>query len=284
MEIQAGRFKLPFGLEETGGSDDVAFIYRTTVSRRLAPGRDTGVLLRGRIAGKVIGYEAGLFAHDGGNARPNGGTRVFGGRTYAGRMTVKPFRRSASLVSDLQVGLAMTHSPLPEGYPAVRGRSLLGVSFFDADVWVHGIRRRVGLEARWRPGPVTILFEHIRLTDGRRAEATDNTDLPALVTRGTYVSGSWAFDVPNGGKLTPSARVERLAFGHMQTGTAWSTNPRATVVPGSRLTGATLGLAWRPTRWVAIEGNLVREQITGAWPASSPLQFISRLVRLQLSI
>jgi hypothetical protein len=45
-------------------------------------------MLHGRLAGRTLGYEVGGFAHDGDNAQPNGGGRVFGGRTVAGRVAL----------------------------------------------------------------------------------------------------------------------------------------------------------------------------------------------------
>ena len=167
-QVQAGQFKIPFGLEETTGGGSLDFIYRSLVSRRLAPGRDRGLMLHGRLAGRTLGYEVGTFAHDGDNARPNGGVRVFGGRTVAGRVVAEPFGRSKAPGSDLRIGVAFTRSSVPEGFPAIRGRSVLGVPFFDSDVWVRGSRPRIGLQAQWRPGPVSVASEFIRVADDRR--------------------------------------------------------------------------------------------------------------------
>jgi phosphate-selective porin len=271
------------------------------VSARLAPGRDRGVLLHGRVARRTLGYEIGMFAHDGDNARPKGGTRVFGGRTLAGRVTLEPFRHSKSTMSDVQVAVAFTRSSLPEGFPAVRGRSVLGVSFFDSDVWVEGNRRRDGMHVRWRPGPFSVASEYIRVSDDRRSQSQAGTDLPPFLARGWYVSGSWVVAGATGaasadhprrplfqggfGSIQVAMRLEHLSLGSAPGTDSPSTSPRADVVLGNRETALTMGATWHPNRWITVEGNLIREEIGAASVAAVPhLRVWSRLIRCQLAI
>jgi phosphate-selective porin len=300
-QIQAGRFKIPFGLEETTGAGSLEFIYRSIVSTRLAPGRDSGTMLHGRVARRRIGYEIGIFAHDGDNARPKRGSRVFGGQTIAGRITVEPFRRSKSTLADLQAGVAYTRSSLPEGFPALRGRSLLGVSFFDSDLWVEGSRRRSGLQLRWRPGPFSVASEYIRVSDDRLGQSREATDLPPFLARGWYVSGSWvvagaarAASVAQPvhplfqsgfGSIQIAVRREHLSLGNMNDVDFGSTSPRAESILGNGETATTLGAIWHLNRWVAVEGNVIREEIGAATVVTVPhLRIWSRLFRVQVVI
>jgi phosphate-selective porin len=70
IDIQAGHFKLPFGFEEMTGETDLDFICRSLASRVLAPGRDGGVGIDGKLrAPRPIGYAVGFFTRDGSNAR-----------------------------------------------------------------------------------------------------------------------------------------------------------------------------------------------------------------------
>ena len=300
-QIQAGQFKLPFGLEETTGGGSLDFIHRSLISTRLAPGRDRGLMLHGRVAGRRLGYEVGVFAHDGDHARPNGGRRVFGDRTIAGRVTAEPFGRSKAWWSDLHLGTAFTTSALPEGFPAIRGRSLLGVPFFNSDLWVEGRRERTGLEARWRPGPLSISSEFIRVADDRRAQSMSGTDLTPFVARGWYASGAWVVlgarrvaraAVPHRplfgggfGSVQLTGRVERFSLGGATGTDAPSASPRASAIAGNGEHAVTLGAIWHPNRWISIHGNLVREAIGEAGRDSYPrLRFWSRLVRVQVEI
>jgi phosphate-selective porin OprO and OprP len=300
-QIQAGQFKVPFGLEETTSTGNLAFIYRSIVSTRLAPGRDRGTMLHGRVAGRTLRYELGVFAHDGNNARPKHSGRVFGGRTVAGRLTVEPFRRSKSTLSDLQAGVAFTRSSLPEGFPAVRGRSVLGVSFFDSDVWVEGIRRRDGVQFRWRPGRFSIASEFMRMSNERRGQGREGTDLPPLVARGWYVSGAWvvsgAADAASVsqptrplfqggfGSIQLAVRRERLILGSLEQTGSRSTSPRAETVFGNSETATTVGVTWYLNRWIAVDANVIREHIGAASVTEMPhLRVWSRLFRVRVAM
>jgi phosphate-selective porin len=300
-QIQGGQFKIPFGLEETTSAGNLDFIYRSIVSTRLAPGRDRGTMLHGRVADRMLRYEVGVFAHDGENVRPKHAGRVSGGRTVAGRLTVEPLRNMKSAFSDLQVGFAMTHSSLPEGFPTVRGRSVLGVSFFDSDLWVKGTRRRDGVQLRWRPGRFSVASEVMRLSDDRRGQGRAGTDLKPFVARGWYVSGTWvvagAADAANVarptralfdggfGSVQLALRRERLTLGSLGPVDMLSTSPRAEAVLGNRETATTVGVAWHLNRWIALEANAIHEAIGTPSESPSPhLRIWSRLFRVQVSI
>ncbi len=170
VRIKAGKFKLPFCLDENTSATNLDFIYRSRIASRLAPGRDRGVMVHGKVLDEVITYEAGVFQHDGDNARPSSSARVFGGQATAARLIVAPFRRSKSALADFHAGVAVSGTTIPKGFPAIRARTVLGASFFDSDIWVKGRRQRTGLEARWRPGPFSVQAEYIRLD--RRASRT----------------------------------------------------------------------------------------------------------------
>jgi phosphate-selective porin len=149
-------------------------------------------------------------------------------------------------------------------------------------VWVRGNRLRAGVQARWTPGPLSIASEYIRVSDERAGQSRDGSDLTPLLARGWYVSGAWTFMTRRLGSIKPGARLERLVFGGSAGGDDASMSPRASQVLGNRETAMTVGVMWRPNRWIGVEGNLVREQIGGASLASPRMQFGSRLVRLAL--
>jgi phosphate-selective porin len=290
--IRGGRFKLPFGLEENTPHASLEFVRRTLMSDRLAPGRDDGLMLHGEIG--AIDYETGVFAHDGANAKPGSAVRVFGGPTFAGRVKLD--------ASNLQIGAAFTQSALPEGYPAVRGRTELGAVFFNSDVWVAGLRRRVGLELRWRPGPFAFMAEGIALVDERRRQSLERTDLPRLVSRGWYASGSWvvfgATRASNAteprkplfgggwGSLQLAVRHEALLFGDVDMANPPLVMHRAPVIPGAEDQLTTAGFSWAPTRWTRLQANIVRERLRGTLsePAAPPTRIWDRLIRFQVVI
>src|SRR5262249_18403617 len=69
VDIKAGKFKLPFGMEENTSIAQLDFVYRTRASDFLTPGRDKGVLMTGRLLRKWrVNYGVGVFKNDGQNA------------------------------------------------------------------------------------------------------------------------------------------------------------------------------------------------------------------------
>jgi phosphate-selective porin OprO and OprP len=303
VQLQAGKFKLPFGLEENVSTTNLDFVYRTRVSRQLAPGRDRGVMVHGRLLRNIVNYEVGVFERDGDNTRPRSASRVVGDRTTAFRIVADPFRASKSPLSDFQLGAAITQSDVAEGFPSIRGRTSLGAEFFESDIWVRGTRQRIGLEMRWRPGPFSIQSEYMRATHERRGQSVEDTDLPPFLADGWYVSGTWAVtgERKSGGLDTPrraflrggvgaielAARVEQLSFRSASNDDGPpSTSPRAAVIVGNSDRAATVGVNWYLNPWIKIQGNVIREMIED--PLQGPLpgrrSFWSRAVRLQFTI
>ena len=286
VQVRAGAFKLPFGLEETTSSTKLDFIYRTRISARLAPGRDRGVEAHGKLG--VVSYEAGVFRHDGDNARPSQSARVFAGRTVAVRVVARPVRAPESRFAGLHVGAAFTRGNVPLGFPAVRARTVFGASFYDSDVLVNGARQRMGLEARWKTGRVALQSEYIRLTDERRGQSIENLDLSPLVAHGWYLSGTYNLTRKRHrlGRFDVAGRYETLSFGSAGgTGEA-STSVRAERVLGNSDRVGTVGITWHVNRWVKVQANLIREDIEH--PSMGPLSdrsgFWSRVFRLQFAM
>ncbi len=288
VQLRAGVFKLPFGLDENTSATSLDFIYRSRISARLAPGRDRGASVHGRVLKNAVSYEGGVFGGDGDNARPSNSARVFGQRTLAARVLAHPFRGSKSPLADLQLGGAITNSRVPLGFPAIRARTVFGESFYNSDVWVNGRRQRTGLEARWQPGRVTVQLEYIRLTDERRGQSVEDGDLSPLVAHGWYTSGTYALTRKRSryGRIEAAARYETLSFGS-RTGTEMpSTSARANAVLGNSDRVTTLGANWHLNRWVKVQANLIREEIgrPSMGPRPEHPSFWSRAFRLQLTL
>jgi phosphate-selective porin OprO/OprP len=302
LQVQAGKFKLPFSLDENTSATNLDFVYRSRAAESLAPGRDVGVMLHGRLAGRRLRYEGGMFRHDGRNARIRDSERVYGGSTFGGRIVVLPFTRSKHLGRTLHIGVATTSGEVPEGFPALRARTAFDARYYRPDVFVSGNRTRVGIEAQWRPGPVSIKAEMIRLSQERLEQSVEDTALSPLVGRGWYVSGTWALtgerkasglDNPRRpvlrggpGAIELACRIESLRFASGSGGTDFSESPRADDILGNRDRAVTLGVNWYLNRWFKLQLNGIHETISD--PSQGPLPqrpgFWSRVLRFQLTI
>lgn len=278
-QVRAGRFKVPFGREQLASIFEFDFMERSLINTALVPARDTGVLVHGELASGIVAYDAGLFAHDGDNARVRG-ERV-GDRLRAARGVVRPWARRPGLLRTVETGAAFTITSMGGGPFGAEGRMLSGHRFADrADV--TGQRTRIGVNGAWKPGPVGIRAEYIRLSDDRR-------NLPDAIADGWYVSAAWNITgerQDGNGPLRPlfqggtgtveiSARIESLRFGRLAA--------------DARETGThilTLGLNWVPNRWGRLMFNVTRENLSD--PAPTPLAgrtgFWGAACRLQAGI
>jgi phosphate-selective porin len=290
VQLQAGQFKLPFSFDENTASTNLDFVYRSAAASQLAPGRDRGVMLHGRVWRRALKYEAGVFVGDGDNVRATSQNRVSGATTIAGRMTLMPFVRSNSLLATLHGGIAFTGSGLSEGISGLRGRTALDASFFPRLFWVNGGRRRTGVETRWKPGPFSVTAEYMRVTDERLGQGTTGEDLSPLVGAGWYVSGTWALPPSlfprRAGRAQLAARFEGLRFGSVASqDDVASISPRADPISATRDRLATIGMNWRVNRWVRLQGNVLRESVTTTQgPLAGRGAFWSRVLRVQLNL
>jgi phosphate-selective porin OprO/OprP len=279
-QVKVGKFKVPFSLEQITGPTNLDLVYRSRIAADLAPGRDIGVMVHGR--GRVVGYEAGVFQHDGENSKfdfnPGADT------TLAGRFLVRPFDIEDSELDALELGIAATVGDVPEGVNTLRGRSTWGDPFF-FDAYVNGRRLRLGTEAAWEPRNFSVKTEYIRTRDERRGQGIVADDLPEVVAHGWYVSGTWVLtgeDKSGGveprrplfgggiGAIELAGRYERMQMGSDAPGEPEETNPRAAnlLENGERLW--TFGVNWYLNRWMRIQLNGIHETIDDI--ARSPVE------------
>lgn len=302
VRVRGGKFKMPFSLDENTGASKLDFMFRSLAATHLAPGRDRGVMVHGKVLKKLLGYEVGVFEHDGKNARTSNPAKVFGGQTKAGRVTVEPLAHVKDAVGDLSIGAAFTQSEVPEGIAGLRGHTVLDQNFFSsADYIVNGPRRRMGIEMQFRPGPASIKSEWMRVETERRGESVEDTDLSPLVGEGWYVSGTYAItgekksnvDKPKKplfqggfGAIELAARVESLKFKSGASGEPGSRSPRADVILGNGNQVTTFGVNWYVNRWIKIQANLIREKLDdpSQGPLPSKASFSSKAIRFQFSL
>ncbi|MGB2714063.1 MAG: porin [Vicinamibacterales bacterium] len=295
-EIQVGRFKMPFGLDQLTGVFNLNFVERSLIGSDLSPARDRGVMVHGRLAKDVIAYETGVFRRDGDSTRFAGPSVD---RTWAGRVVLTPWENDSGVLHSAQIGLNATSGSLFEGLYGMRGRTLSGSVFFEP-VYVKGQRTRLGIDGRWTPGPVLVQAEYIRVTDERNGQGLGDVDLPDAISEGWYLAGAWVVTGENksGGSVNPSrsfptegmgalelaARIEELKFS--SKGTADEppfANPRAANILPNRDRILTLGVNWYLNRFARVTANGTREDLLD--PVRTPIpgrtRFWGAVLRLQ---
>jgi phosphate-selective porin OprO/OprP len=297
FELEAGRFKLPFGHETLTGRPNLDFLHRSLAATALSPSRDTGVMTHGRLLGQRVRYQAGYFARDGDNAR-TAQTRG-AGRTVAARVVVAPFApASDSPLASLAIGMATAASHLDHRL-GLRGETVLEDGVFFDRVYVNGRRLRTGLEASWEKGPVSATAEYIVVSDQRKAMGFEDEDLDGVRASAWYLAGTWVLTGERKhGRVEPrrpllrggmgavelAARIEALGFDTIShPGTALGFPTESGLLSNTdRVT--TLGINWYVDHYVRVGANVVFESLADAQRSPAPTargRFASTIVRVQ---
>jgi phosphate-selective porin OprO/OprP len=308
LRVKAGRFKMPFGLEQNTGATDIDFAYRSLASSTIAPGRDRGVMVYGEISGNDLTYEFGVFDDDGDNGElkepqfVQAGEDLKGvGPSYAGRLTanlLKPLPVADRLKS-MRFGLAYTTAQIPEGLNSLRGQSIYGTEDFFEPVYVKGRRQRLGAQFDWTPGPTGFKAEWMQSREQRIGQSNRNQDLSDFIGTGWYASATWFVTGEDKddninpknplfqggiGAIEIGARYDQLEFtSASKTGIAF-TNPRSEHLLSNSDKIWTLGVNWMWNRWSRVIANAAHETFDD--PSRTPLagtdKFWSGLIRLQV--
>jgi phosphate-selective porin len=302
LQVQAGKFKIPFGLDETTGILHNDFAYRSLGASYLAPARDIGAMAHGRFFKRGLSYWAGAFVHDGENARSK---KIRGGdRTVAARIAGKPLRPLG--VKGLELGTAFAFSGLSDDWfepNGLRGRTVISEDTFFHAVYVKGHRRRWEADADWTAGPAWARGEFTWVSDDRLGQGLREEDLPEARARSWYVSGGWTLtgerkrrpfkaDVDAlrhaWGAVELVGRYERLRFDSATAAGAGgpSPNPRAETILPSGDEVFTAGVNWFVNRRIKVQVNGIREHVEDAEHSPMPAgaAFWSSVVRLQFEL
>ena len=300
-QIQIGKFKIPFGLDELTGVTHNDFVYRSLGANYLAPGRDIGIMSHGSYFKHGLTYAAGVFQQDGDNAKSK--KIAGGGHTFAARVTTTPFRKmTTSSIGSIAVGSAFTISQLsddayqPNG---LRGRTVMTQDTFYESVYVKGKRRRWEADGDWTSGSFSARSEFYFVSDDRLGQGLGNEDLPAARARAWYVMGTWVltgedkrrpikaaepFAQGGIGAVELAARYERMWFDSSPIGQDPPLrNPRAETIFPSGDQALTIGLSWTLNRFTKVQVNGIREHVEDPQrnPVPNSNAFWSRVVRLQ---
>ncbi|HWT82705.1 MAG TPA: porin, partial [Candidatus Methylomirabilis sp.] len=129
LQFQAGKYKLPIGLEQLAADKDILFNERS-LATDLVPNRDVGFEVHGDLFEGRVSYAAGIFngTSDGASS---GNADFADDRAYVGRLFFQPFRKSSSAVlQGVGFGVAGSYETMSTtntaGLPSTTGGSLPG--------------------------------------------------------------------------------------------------------------------------------------------------------------
>lgn len=174
-DITIGQFKVPYGLEHGTSSTAIGFVERALPVDAFAPSRRLGLGLTRNREGYTVAAMVFDTSIDGGDRGSGGAIRVTAAPIQSGDNVV---HLGASAVIE-RPRSKVDFDTRPEA--RIAGEDLVNTGRID------DVRRinRIGIEAAWRAGPLSLQGEWMRTTVDRRA------GMPNAGFDGWYVGGSW---------------------------------------------------------------------------------------------
>jgi phosphate-selective porin OprO and OprP len=174
VRVQAGQFKVPFGLQQITSSGRLQFVDRAVTDLKFNPGRDMGVMVSGTAAARRFGYDAGVFNGAGESIRQNTRSHLWAVRAYVNPLGAYSPSESATDAGEkgiLHVGVAA------RGGKQIRGRTAAGV-FDNADD-----QRAFNVEFAYKRPRFYTTAEHFWMTDEQQVPTAG----PDVDSRGYHV-------------------------------------------------------------------------------------------------
>jgi phosphate-selective porin OprO and OprP len=162
IQLRAGKFKPPVGLERLLSDPDLPFLERG-LPTNLVPDRDIGVQLHGDILGGTMVYAAGLFngAPDGVNGDLDNNDK----KDVVGRVMLRPFQPTfIEPLRKLGLGIAATRGTHVGALPAYRTPVATPFFQYAEGVAAGGTHRRLAPQAFFYVGPFGMFAEYTRST------------------------------------------------------------------------------------------------------------------------
>jgi phosphate-selective porin OprO/OprP len=290
-QLRIGQFKIPFGLDQLTPPHRLDFVFRSRIGAELAPARDVGAMLHGRFLRRALNYQVGYFYGGGENAR-EAGFKNSRERTWAARLTGTPLRLAPvpTWMKTMEFGVASTLGKAPVGLLSSRLRTVAQYQAAER-YFVQGPRHRLGTELNWLTGPFSVRGEFAHMRVSREEQSLFGTDLPDLIVRGWYLSGTWmltgekkeertepakALFQGGTGSLELATRYEQHRFASATTVGTPQRNPRAANVSQNSDRVWTFGVNWYLNVWSRIQANYIHETIED--PLRSPIESRTRFV------
>ncbi|MBI5367755.1 MAG: hypothetical protein HZA54_12015 [Planctomycetes bacterium] len=273
FNLRLGQFKEPFSQEELSNDLFVDYVERSNLNR-LAPGRDIGVMVWGKLCDGQFGYEAGVN-----NGRGRAVFDTDDEKDVAARVTAWPFKKTAlAALAGLRLGLAGTYGRQDDVAFTDVTSTETGTRWLDADADLvnDGARTRFGAELSWGWRNLTLRAEYARqeqelkeLSNGRREE---------IEADAWYVSATWLItgeNKPVEGRILPAhafapgaghwgaldvtARYHRLTYG-LDLFEAGFANDSGTRASAQGISSVTVGVNWQLARSLRFMADFVHNE------------------------
>jgi phosphate-selective porin OprO/OprP len=289
LQLEAGRFKSPVGLESLQTDAWVLFNERS-LATDLVPNRDIGVELHGDLFGGAISYAAGIFNGAPDYITPTAPAQdVDDNRAFAGRLFLQPWK--ASKITPLQgLGFGVggsyesdrgTAADLTTGYKTDGQQTF----FSYAGAIANGTHWRISPQAYYYYGPLSLMAEYV-VSDQqvtRTAAPLTSKDLQNTswdITGGWVLTGEDAtyngvtpkhpFD-PRSGQWGAWQVVARYADLNIDNAAFAPLAPFAAAGSASAAQAWSVGLNWYLNRDIRVNASFSRTTFSGGSLGTTPV-------------
>ncbi|HWD91247.1 MAG TPA: porin [Verrucomicrobiae bacterium] len=183
LQLRAGKFKVPVGLEQLQ-SDQYTFFNERALPTALVPNRDIGFQLWGDVAAGRLSYAVGVF-NGVGDGRNSANSDFEDHREFAGRLFLQPFKgTSITPLQGLGFGVAGTWgntlsnaTGLPSGFLTDGQEQFF--AYTNTSVVANGDHWRLSPQGYYYYGPFGLLGEYVisdqKVTKGATSAWLKNT-------------------------------------------------------------------------------------------------------------
>ena len=208
VNIRAGKYKPPIGLERLQADAETEFVERS-LPTNLVPNRDIGIQLAGSVFTDTLSYQIGVFNGNVDNSTADGDFNDE--KDYLGRVFAEPFRNGESFLKGLGVGIAYGYG-VQDGLPTPAASSNLPTyrtvgqqtffSYLDG-AFASGPRRRIAPQAYYYNGPFGLLAEYV----STEQDVTRSTNVRRNVEgEAWHVSAYWVLTGEDASFRNPTPR------------------------------------------------------------------------------